>query len=82
MIYRGPVTGIRAIKPVPRSKVADACGFNRDTVNPLAGTVPDGVTDDFLRALGFGARFVDARELVSAEVRRGMPHVRALVHRR
>ena len=68
-IYKGPVTGIRAIKPVPRSKVADTCGFNRDTVNPLAETVPDDIADDFLRALGFGARFVTARGLISAEVR-------------
>jgi hypothetical protein len=51
-VYKGPVTGIRAIRPVPRLEVAGACGFNRDAVNPLAQTVPDEVAGDFLRALG------------------------------
>jgi len=81
-MYKGPVTGIRAIKPVPRSRVADACGFNRDAVNPLAQTVPGDIADDFLRALGFGARFVAARELISAEVMRVLPRPRVRVHRR
>jgi hypothetical protein len=79
-MYKGPVTGIRVIDPVPRLEVAGACGFNRDAVNPLAQTVPDEIAGDFLRALGFGARFVAARELISAEVARILPTARARVH--
>jgi hypothetical protein len=81
-MYKGPVTGIRAIEPVPRLEVAGVCGFNRDAVNPLAQTVPDEIAGDFLRALGFGAQFVAARELISVEVARVLPRQRVRVHRR
>jgi hypothetical protein len=68
-LYVGPVAGIRPIAPViPRQRVAEACGFNRDSVSQQAQTVPDEMTDGFLRAVGLDHRFVDARDLISAEV--------------
>lgn len=81
-MYRGPVTGIRPIDPVPRLEVAAACGFNRDAVNPLAQTVPDEIAGDFLRALGFRAQFAAARDVISAEVARVLPRPRVRAHRR
>jgi hypothetical protein len=70
-LYMGPVAGVRRIEPMkPRRDVAEACGFNRDSVTQQAQTVPDEIADDFLRAFGFHRRFVAARELISAEVMR------------
>jgi hypothetical protein len=63
------VAGIRRIEPVKRRpEVAEASGFNRDSVTQQAQTVPDEIVDDFLRALGFNRRFIAAPELISAEV--------------
>jgi len=68
-LYMGPVAGIRQIEPVRRRlEVAEACGFNRDSVTQQAQTVSDEIVDDFLRELGFNRRFIAARELISAEV--------------
>ncbi len=65
-LYVGPVGGIQRIEPVkPRREIAEACGFNRDSVAQQAQTVPDEIADDFLRALGLPRRFVTARELIS-----------------
>lgn len=74
----GPVGSIRRIDPVkPRHEIAEACGFNRDSVAQQAQTVPDEIADDFLRALGLPRRFVTARDLISEE----MVRVLASLHR-
>jgi hypothetical protein len=68
-LYVGPVAGIRRIEPVKRrQEVAEACGFNRDSVAQQAQTVPYEIADHFLRALGLDRRFVTARELISDEI--------------
>jgi hypothetical protein len=68
--YYGPVAGVRPLPaPVPRQVVAAASGFNEKGVGQLAEVVRHRV-DDFLLAVGFGERFVTARELISGEVAR------------
>lgn len=68
--YYGPVAGVRPLPaPVPRLVVAAASGFNEQGVGRLAEVVRHRV-DDFLLAVGFGERFVAARELISGEVAR------------
>lgn len=72
MKYYGRVAGVRRLtEPVPRHIVAAASGFNEKGVGQLAEVVYQRV-DDFLLALGFSARFVAARELISAEIDRAV----------
>jgi hypothetical protein len=69
----GPVAGVRPLSggPVPRAEVAaKAHGFQETNVGQLAVTVPADIEGAFLRALGFGRRFVEVRELISVEVAR------------
>lgn len=69
----GPVFGVRPLPsgPVPRAEVAAKThGFQKTNVGQLAVTIPEEIEGAFLRALGFGRRFVEARELISVEVTR------------
>lgn len=68
--HYGPVAGVRRLpRPVPRHVVAAASGFNEKGVGQLAEMVHDRV-HDFLLAVGFDERFVDACEQISDEVAR------------
>jgi hypothetical protein len=67
----GPVTGVRLLPggAVSRAEVAAKThGFQGTNVGQLAGTVPEEVEGAFLRALGFGKRFIEVRDLISLEV--------------
>jgi hypothetical protein len=69
----GPVAGVRPLPggPMPRAEVAaKAHGFQETNVGQLAVTVPEEIEGAFLRAVGFGKRFVEVRELISVEVAR------------
>jgi hypothetical protein len=70
--YYGSVAGVRSLVPASRKAVAAASGFNEAGVGQLAQTVPAPV-DDFLLAVGFDRRFVEAitamAEVIPASVR-------------